>query len=126
MRIAGLLLIVLAFFGAAAQAAEPAPELRQRAAELVGWANGETAPPRLFAPSFLAAVPEAQLKTITDQLHASYGAARNVAAIDAASAYSGNVHLAFDKAVLRLTLVVDPAPPHLVTGLLFGGVESAA
>src|SRR4051812_26944505 len=126
MRVAGWVLIGVPFSGAAAQAAEPAPELRQRAAELVGWANGETAPARLFAPSFLAAVPEAQLKTITDQLHGSYGAAKNVAGIEAATGDSGIVRLAFDKAVLRLTLVVDPAPPHLVTGLLFGGVESAA
>jgi beta-lactamase class A len=124
MRVIHTLLIVLASFAVAAHAAEPAPELRQRAAELVGWANGETAPARLFAPSFLAAVPEAQLKTVTDQLHGSYGAARNVAAIEAESAYSGTVRLAFEKAVVKLTLVVDPAPPHLVTGLLFGGADS--
>jgi beta-lactamase class A len=125
MRVIHYLLIVLACFGVSAQAAEPAPELRQRAAELVGWANGETPPDRLFAPSFLAAVPEAQLKTIADQLHGSYGAARSVSGIEAASDYSGTVRLAFDKAILKLTLVVDPASPHLITGLLFAGVESS-
>ncbi|MEA3034263.1 MAG: hypothetical protein QOH04_14 [Sphingomonadales bacterium] len=124
MRFLNYVLIVLAFLGGAAHAAEPSPVFRQRAAELVGWLNDEKAPDQLFAPSFLAAVPETQLKGITGQLRASYGAAKTLASVEAASDYAGTIRIAFAKATVKLNLVVDPAPPHLVTGLLFGGIDS--
>jgi len=117
-------LFALAFLGVAAQAAEPSPALRQRSAELVGWINDETPPDKLFAPSFLAAVPEAQLKGVTAQLRASYGPAKSLRSVEATSDNAGIVRIAFANANVKLDLVVDPAPPHLVTGLLFGGVDS--
>jgi beta-lactamase class A len=124
MRFLRSILFVLAFVGVAAQAAEPSPELRQRAAELVGWINDQTPPDRLFAPSFLAAIPEAQLKQVTAQLRASYGPATSLASVDATNDYAGTVRIAFAKANVKLDLAIDRAPPHLITGLLFGGAES--
>jgi beta-lactamase class A len=117
-------LLALALLGAAAQAAEPSPALRQRAGDLVGWINDETPADKLFAPSFLAAVPEAQLKTITGQLRASYGPATGLASVEATNDYAGTVRIAFAKANVKLDLAIDVAPPHLVSGLLFGGVDS--
>ncbi|MEA3062923.1 MAG: hypothetical protein QOJ94_2704 [Sphingomonadales bacterium] len=117
-------LFALALLAGAAQAAEPSPELRQRATELVGWINDQTPPDRLFAPSFLAAIPEAQLKGVTAQLRASYGPATSLASVDATNDYAGTVRIAFAKANVKLDLAIDRAPPHLITGLLFGGVDS--
>src|SRR4051812_27466724 len=124
MRFLRSILFVLAFVGVAAQAAEPSPALRQRAAELVGWINDQTPPDQIFAPSFLAAIPEAQLKGVTAQLRTSYGPATSLASVEATNDYAGTVRIAFAKANVKLDLAIDRAPPHLITGLLFGGVDS--
>ncbi|MFL6862739.1 MAG: serine hydrolase [Allosphingosinicella sp.] len=121
-----LLLVLLGAPAAPAAAAEPAPALRQRAADLVPLFNGATPPAPLFAPSFLAAVPEAQVASIAAQLRASYGAAKSVGTIEAANPWQGIVRFAFEKATLRMSLAVDPAEPHLVTGLRIEGVEGGS
>jgi beta-lactamase class A len=126
MRLPTLFLLLFALIAVPAAAAEPAPAFRQRAAELVPLFNGETPPARLFAPSFLAAVPEPQVASISAQLRASYGAAKGVGAIEASGPWQGIVRFTFDKATLRMNLTVDPAEPHLVTGLVIAGVEGSS
>jgi hypothetical protein len=44
--------------------------------------------------------------------------------VDATNDYAGTVRIAFAKANVKLDLAIDRAPPHLITGLLFGGAES--
>jgi hypothetical protein len=44
--------------------------------------------------------------------------------VDAANDYAGTVRIAFARANVKLDLAIDVAPPHLVTGLLFGGVDA--
>ncbi|MEA3050868.1 MAG: hypothetical protein QOG84_2704 [Sphingomonadales bacterium] len=124
MRFLRSILFLLAFAGVAARAAEPSPDLRQRAVELVGWINDQTPPDRLFAPSFLAVIPEAQLKGVTAQLRASYGPATSIASVEPTNDYAATVRIAFAKANVKLDFAIDRAPPHLITGLLFGGADS--
>jgi hypothetical protein len=125
MRLLKLFLLMLVMTGGA-RAAEPSPALQQRAAELVTLLKGETPPSRLFAPAFLAAVPEAQMNAIVGELRHSYGAARSLAGLEAATPYSGTLHIAFDKAILDWTMSVEPAPPHLVTSLLLVGTGATS
>lgn len=110
----------------AATAAEPSPAFTARAAELVRVLNGETEPDRVFSPAFLAQVPALRVREIAAQLKASYGAARKVTRIEAASPASGAVFLAFERATVRLQMAVGGQPPHLIEGLVVAGVESSA
>jgi beta-lactamase family protein len=121
MGIAGLLICLGT---AVAAAAEPSPAYIARADELVRVLNGETAPDIFFSPAFLAQVPPARVSEIAAQLRASYGPARKAVRIDASSPTGGTVAVRFERAVVRMRMVVGPQPPHLVEGLLVAGAES--
>lgn len=79
----------------------------RRAAQLVDLLEGRTAFAAFFAPSFQAAIPEAQFKAITASLIAQYG--RPLAVDDATSTNgrSGTVQLRFEKGVATFSLDVD-------------------
>ena len=126
MRIVRLFLLLVAFAGSGACAAEPAPEFRQRAADLVAFLKGGEAPDRLFAPAFLAAIPPDKVNGVAAQLRQSYGPAGSLAGLEAGTPYSGTVHVAYEKAVLDFTMSLDTAPPHLVTLLLLAGTGAAS
>jgi hypothetical protein len=119
-----LLFLCLGLLAAgAAQAADPSPDFRRRADELVALINGGSAPEQLFSPAFLGQVPAAQVKSIAAGLTRSYGGARAVAGIEASSATSGTVILDFERATLRLQMSVAQAPPHLIESLLVTGAD---
>ncbi|MEA3040752.1 MAG: hypothetical protein QOC65_241 [Sphingomonadales bacterium] len=126
MRIARAWILGLAIglWTVAAPAAEPSPALVARADELVRLLNGEIAPDRFFSPAFLAQVPASHVREISAQLGTSYGPARKAVRIDASSPTGGTVAVKFERAVVRMQMVVDPQPPHLVQGLLVVGAES--
>jgi beta-lactamase class A len=123
MRLLKLVLLLLALVAVPAAATEPAPAYRETAAELIGVLNGKTAPERLFSPLFLAEVPASQVKSVAAQLRASYGTARKVGSIEAKGAWLGIVRIVFDKATVRMSMALDQAMPHLITGLRMDGVE---
>jgi beta-lactamase class A len=119
------LCLCLAFFAAgAARAADPSPDFRHRADELVALINGGSAPEQLFSPAFLAQVPAAQVRTIAADLTRSYGAVRAVAGIEAKSASSGIVILDLERATLRMDMSIADAPPHLIERLLVTGADA--
>ena len=78
-----------------------------RAAELLDLFEGRTAFADFFAPSFQAAIPEAQFQAITTSLIAQYG--RPLAVDDATSTNgrAGTVQLRFEKGVATFSLDVD-------------------
>lgn len=121
-----LFLALLLILGLATQATaqqQPSAELRAAAEQVVALLQGRATPPQVFTPSFLAAVPETQVATIVQQLGAQYGAARRIASIDAQSANSGTIHVETERATLHMNLVVEDAPPHRISGLLFTGAD---
>jgi hypothetical protein len=116
---ARFILALLALLGAvAAQAAEPSSEFRQRADDLVLLLNGKIEPERLFAPSFLAQVPKAQVESLAGELRRSHGAATAVTATEARTPTSGTVTIDLERAVLRAEMSIGPAPPYLIEGLV--------
>lgn len=119
-------LLMLAGLGAPAVAAEPSPQLKHRADELVLVLRGEEPAEAFFSPAFLAQIPPARVKAIAEQLAARYGAPTGVAALEGASATAGTVTVDFPKGTARMDVVLDPAAPHLVTGLLIAAVEAKA
>jgi beta-lactamase class A len=125
MTLLRILLAILALMTGSLAAAQgqPSAGLRERAASLVQLFNGAKKPEQLFSPSFLAAVPVAQVNAISQQLKGQLAAARSVAKIEASSATAGIVFLDFEKGTLQLRLNIAPAPPHLIEGLLVTGVQ---
>jgi hypothetical protein len=120
------LMLLLGLTAAPAVAAEPSAALTQRARELVAVLNGAAPPEKFFSPAFLAQVPPAQVTAIAGQLKASYGAAKAAGPVEASVPTAGVVPITFERAVVRMRMAVDPAAPHLVTGLLVVGAESSA
>ncbi len=120
-------LILLMFAGLAsagpAAAQEASPELRSRAAQVVELLRGRGAPAETFTPAFLAAIPEAQVRGIAQQLTAQYGAVQRLARIEPQSATGGIIHVDFERAVLRMNITLEPQPPHRISGLLVTGAD---
>ena len=116
-------MMIAAAMPAIAQVA-PNPALTQRANQLPEVLAGKIAYDAYFAESFRTAVPEAQFKQINAQLVAANGAVTKVEGITAATPFSGTVKLGYERAVASVQIVVDPAAPHLVTGLRITGAET--
>lgn len=121
------ILIFLAWAGllalagpAAAQQASPA--LRAKAEQVVALLRGE-GDLAMFAPSFIAQVPPAQVRAIATQFAAQYGAVRSLAGIDLHNPQAGTIHIAYERATAHFNLVVEPNPPHRITGLQFTGAD---
>jgi beta-lactamase class A len=120
------LLLLLALAAAPAAAAEPSAPLTKRARELVAVLNGGMSPEKVFSPAFLAQIPPAQVAALSGQLKGSYGAAKTAGPVEASGPTAGVVPIAFERAVVRIRIAVDAAPPNLIAGLLVIGAESSA
>src|SRR5690349_16278081 len=96
-----LLLLILLGVGMPASAQAPSAELRAAAERLVDLVRGQAAPADLFTPAFLAEVPEAQVRAITAQLRAQYGAPDRVAGIEPRSPTMGVVHIETQRATMH-------------------------
>ncbi|MBQ1500864.1 MAG: serine hydrolase [Sphingomonas sp.] len=128
------LLPLLAAFLIATPAAAPAaplqtvqadPAFTARLGELIAILNGGGDYAAFFTPAFKEKVPKAMFDEVTAQLSAASG--KPVAILSAAqeTPWRANVRVQYQKAVANVLLVVDPAPPHQVGGLLVRGFESA-
>lgn len=116
-----LLLLIAA--PALAQPQQPSPALRSGAERVVGLLKGEVQPAALFNPAFRAQVPDATLLGVVQQLNTQYGAVRSLEGIEPVSAQAGTIHIRYDRALVHMQLTVEPAPPHLVSGLLLAGAD---
>lgn len=123
-----LVLALLAWLSVAALASpaaaqEASPALRSRAEQVVALLRGEGDPAAAFSPAFLAQIPVAQIQGIRQQLAAQYGAVQRLARIEAQSAVVGVIHIDFERAALRMNMVLEPQPPHRIQGLLVTGAD---
>ena len=120
-----LLLVVAA--PALAQPAVPArvasPQLRAGAERVVALLKGEAQPAALFNAAFRAQVPDAQITGVVQQFTAQYGAVQQLEGIEPASAEAGMIHVRYQRAIVHMQLAVEPAPPHLISGLLLTGAD---
>lgn len=108
---------------AAAQTVTVSPQLKQRIDTLPAIINGTGDFESYFAPAFKAQVPKAQFDQLGQQLKAQFGTAVKVEKVTATSPYAATVELGFEKGIGTVNIVIDPAPPHCVTGLLLTRVE---
>ena len=99
------------------------PALKARIDALPGMINGTGDFEDFFAPAFKAQVPKAQFDRIGPQLKAQYGAVTKVEKVIASSPHAATVELGFERGIAAIEIVVDPTPPHRVTGLLVSRIE---
>lgn len=104
-------------------AAGPATVLDKRIAQLPEVLAGTMALDDFFAPSFLAAVPEAQMKALSAQLSAQYGAPLKVLSIIPSGPSSASIRIEYEKAIANAEIVVESAAPNKVVGFLIKGFE---
>jgi beta-lactamase class A len=126
MRRLIIVLLGWAFFAGLAlpaTAQAPSPELRSRAEQLVALLRGAAQPADLFSPAFLAQIPEAQVRAVARELVAQYGEVRGLERVEPQSATAGVLHFDFARALVHMNLVIDPQPPHRISGLLVTGAD---
>ena len=102
----------------------PLPALGERAAQLIPLLNGAGDVTALFAPPFLAQVPEAQVRAIATQLRGGMGKAVSVAAIDVVQPNVARIRIAYERGVVSMNLAIEPATPNRIVGLLITGTSS--
>lgn len=119
-----LVAILVALATPAMAQVTPDAALTQRANQLPEVLMGKIAYDAYFAEAFRTAVPEAQFKQINAQLVTANGPVTKVESITATTPFSGTVKLGYERAVASIQIVVDPAAPHLVTGLRIIGAET--
>src|SRR3546814_15363334 len=78
-----------------------------------------------FAPSFQAAIPEAQFKAITAGLIAQYGQPLAVEAATSTDGHAGTVRLRFERGVGTIALAIGSAPDERGGGLRITGFGMA-
>ncbi len=89
--------------------------------QLVAVLNGAMSPQDFFTPSFLVAVPPAQLKAITDSFTAQYGKAVGVINVDRRGPSGATLTVAYERATATIDITVEPGAPYKVAGLLAKG-----
>lgn len=104
--------------------AQPATPLDARIAQLPAVLSGTMPYADYFAPSFLAAVPEAQLKGLSDQLNAQYGKPLKILSVTRVGPSSATVQIEYEKAIATADISVEPAAPNKIVGLLIKGFET--
>ncbi|MBN8845340.1 MAG: serine hydrolase [Sphingomonadales bacterium] len=130
--VAAATLAMLVPVGALAQTApnpsdapKTATDFGLRAAQLVDVINGNIAFSAYFAPSFQAAIPEAQFRAMCDGLIAQYGRAVAVEAAVSGDGQSGTLRLRLEKGAASVILDVAKAPDNRVIGLRLTGFTMA-
>ena len=124
-------LLILAAAPAPAQPQPPAgaqqasPELRAAADRVVALLKVQAQPADLFTRAFRAQVPDTQIAAVVQQFTAQYGAVQRLDAIEPSSPQAGIIHVRYERAVVHMQLAIEPAAPHLISGLLLTGADMA-
>ena len=95
---------------------EAVPSQLEASAEgVVSVLRGERPAAEVFAPAFLAAVSESQLKALTEQLTAQFGAVQGLEGVTSTGPTAGTIAVRFEKAIARGPMQLDAN--GLVAGL---------
>ncbi len=119
-----LLALALALFALAAPArAQDLATLDQRAADIAAVFSGEATYTEVFAPAFLAAVPEPQFDALKTRISAQVGAFIGLEGVEPGSAPgSGQISLRFERAIVSGPMQLEATEPFRVAGLLLNDV----
>ena len=109
--------IVFGLIPGSAQAQVTSPSLTQRAQELMPIFNGEGDIPSTFAPRFLADVPAAKLRELSQQLRDELGMATGVGTLTPKSENEGSLVMTFEKGTAKMELAVEDGGHGKIIGL---------
>lgn len=100
-------------------AAQEQSALQMRANQVVALVNGELEEPleEVFTAEFLAAVPEAQLETLSQQLVSQFGRALAVERLDPPGGARAELAVRMERTIAKGGIVVDPADGDRIAGL---------
>jgi len=93
---------------------EPAKPLDVRIEQLPSVLAGTFKYDDYFAPSFLAAVPSAQLKAISEQIITQNGQPLKVIAVEPNGPNSAVIKIEYEKAIASADISIESAPPNKV------------
>ncbi len=102
---------------------QPATPLDLRVGQLPAFLDGKMAASDFFAPAFLAAVPEIQLKALSEQLIAQYGEPLRIVSTVPSGPNSATIKIEYDKGIANADIVIEAKSPNKVIGLLIKGFE---
>ncbi len=95
--------------------------LDKRIQQLIPVLNDKAALADVFTPSFLAAIPPAQIKALANGFTAQYGPAQRIGTVMRNGPNNATVLVEYEKAVATVELTVEASPPHRIAGLLIKG-----
>jgi len=120
-----LLLILIAVAGLAESRSAAAQEtaLRARAEQVVALLRGEGDPEQIFSAAFLAEVPVAQIRSISQRFGVQYGAVRGLQGLEMQAPQAALLHVDYARAAAHFRLAIEPQPPNRISGLQFTGAD---
>ncbi|MEQ1550182.1 serine hydrolase [Sphingorhabdus sp.] len=99
----------------------PATPFDSRIEQLIAVLNGQMELDTFFTPSFLAAIPPAQIKAISDSFTQQYGKALSVQSVQRSGSNNATLQVEYEKAIATIEITTEVSPPFKVAGLLAKG-----
>lgn len=99
----------------------PASTFDLRVEQLVPLLNAQLSPESFFTPSFLAAIPPAQINAISKSFSSQYGKALSVMSVNRSGPSNATLQVEFEKAIATIEITTESTPPFKVAGLLAKG-----
>lgn len=109
-----------------ANAPAPQPSLETRADQVVALLNGAAAPEDVFSTGFQNAIPAAQIKALSANLTAQFGAAVEVALLEPRDGTRAALEIRFERGLAKGGIAIDPAENNRISELLFTSVDVLA
>ena len=100
-------------------------QLSQRANDVLRLFRGATNEAEVFDENFRNAIPPEQFRLLARQVVAQHGQALEITSIDPRGSNSAIFKLRFAKSIGTISLDVETAPPHRISGLLLTGFEAS-
>ncbi len=101
------------------------PSVHARADDLLAFLQGTGGYDRLFGPDFRAQVPLDRFRSIAADLAGTIGQPLRIDAIAMPGRWQASVTIAYQRGSATMEVTVDPAEPHLITGLRITGQRLA-
>lgn len=97
-----------------------------RADQVVALLNGKAAPEDVFSNGFQAAIPAAQIKALSTNLTAQFGAAVEVVLLEPRDGTRAALEIRFERGLAKGGIAIDPAEDNRVSELVFTSVDVLA
>lgn len=100
--------------------------IETRADQVVALLNGKAAPEDVFSTGFQAAIPAAQIKALSANLTAQFGAAVEVVLLEPRDGTRAALEIRFERGLAKGGIAIDPAEDNRVSELVFTSVDVLA